>query len=71
MKEPKQIVWRYDGAPNSEEVEVDGIGDVELPIQGGVVNRKGKVWNVFQINKEFAANDTKLLPLYRISLMSG
>ncbi len=48
----KQIVFRYNGDPASDEVEVDLNGEASIPEKGWVIKRKDKSWSVVQVNVE-------------------
>jgi hypothetical protein len=68
VRETKQIVYRYDPDPESEEPDTDrDIGDVAVPAQGNVVTRKGKVWKVVRVIKEEMTGPAAL-PMYRVFL---
>jgi hypothetical protein len=68
VRETKQIVYRYDADPESEEPDTDrDIGDVEVPAQGNVVTRKGKLWKVVRVIKEEMTGPAAL-PMYRVFL---
>ena len=66
MKSAKQIVYRYNGDPSSEEVVVDSLGEMAVPSQGGVIERKGKRWKVLAVNVETGAKGQ--LPVHRVFL---
>lgn len=67
MKEPKQIVYQYDGNPNDQEAEVDIVGDFRIPPEGAILTRRGKQWRVAHVNiqQELAPG---ALPAYLIYL---
>jgi len=50
MRIARQIVFRYDGDPTTEETDLDG--DKSVPKQGSVIDRRGKRWTVVQVNME-------------------
>lgn len=66
MKSAKQIVYRFNGDANSEEVDLDSFGEMEVPAQGGVIERKGKRWKVVAVNVETGAKAE--LPVLRVFL---
>jgi hypothetical protein len=42
MKDAKQIVFRYNGDPITEESDLDMDGDKSVPKQGSVIERRGE-----------------------------
>jgi hypothetical protein len=46
MRVAKQIVFRYNGDPTTEEIDLDMDGDKSAPEQGSVIDRKGERWKV-------------------------
>ena len=50
MKAGKQIVFRYNGDPTTEEIDLDMDGDKSVPEQGSFIDRKGERWKVVQVN---------------------
>jgi len=62
---PKQIVYRYNGDPKSEEVDQDLYGGPAVPEKDAVVDRKGKSWRVAKVDIETSG---KNIPVYRIYL---
>jgi hypothetical protein len=46
MKVAKQIVFRYDGDPTTEEIDLDMDGDKSAPKRGSLIERKGERWKV-------------------------
>jgi hypothetical protein len=61
----KQIVYRYNGDPKSEEVDQDLYGGAAVPERDAVVERKGKSWRVVKVDIETSG---KNIPVYRIYL---
>ena len=51
MRIAKQIVFRYNGDPSTEEIDLDMDGDKSVPKQGSFVERKGERWKVVQVNR--------------------
>ena len=68
MGTPKQIVFRYNGDPATEEHVADLEGEETIPAQGAVVERKGKHWKVVAVNKEETITTPKAIPVYRVYL---
>jgi hypothetical protein len=70
VKEPKQIVYRYNRDTKSEETEQDLDGDVQIPSKDAVITRKEKSWKVVHIFKELSTN-TNAIPIYRLFLTTN
>ncbi len=68
MRRAKQIVFRYNGDPTTEESDLDMDGDKSVPKQGAVIERRGKRWKVVQVNVEISAEEPFAVPTYRVSL---
>ncbi len=64
--ESRQIVFRYNGDPHSEETEQDLDGDFPLPNAGDLMERNGKKWKVIKVD-ETRGSKTEW-PVYRIYL---
>jgi hypothetical protein len=62
----KQFVYRYNGDPHSEEVEVDIEGVIPIPRAGEFVIRKGKQWRI--VHKLIEPPEPEGLPTVRIFL---
>jgi len=70
MKEPKQIVYRYDGTASSDEVVEDFAGEMVIPEKGNLIQRNGKMWKVVHVIKEETVAGPKAIPIYRVFLAS-
>jgi hypothetical protein len=68
MKPAKQIVFRYNGDPATEEIDLDMDGDKSVPEKGSVIERKGKRWKVIQVNTETSASEPFQAPIHRVFL---
>lgn len=68
MKLAKQIVFRYNGGPSIEEIDLDLDGDKSAPKQGSLFERKGERWTVVQVNVERSATEPFEVPIYRVFL---
>lgn len=66
MNLAKQVVYRYNGDPNSDEVVVDSFGEMGVPDWGAIIERKGKQWKVVKVDVETGAKGA--LPVYRVFL---
>jgi hypothetical protein len=68
MRAAKQIVFRYNGDPTTEEIDLDMDGDKSVPQQGSFVERKGQRWQVVQVNVETNVTEPFEVPIHRIFL---
>ena len=68
MKIAKQIAFRYNGDPTTEESDLDMDGDKSVPEQGTLIERRGERWKVAQVSIETSAEEPFAVPIYRVSL---
>jgi hypothetical protein len=68
MKTAKQMVFRYNGDPTTEERDLDMDGDKSVPQQGSFMDRRGERWKVAQVSVERSEEEPFAVPIYRISL---
>jgi hypothetical protein len=68
VKPAKQIVFRYNGDPATEEIDLDMDGDKSIPAQGSFVERKGERWKVVQVNIEANLSEPFQAPVHRVFL---
>jgi hypothetical protein len=68
MRHAKQLVFRYNGDPTSEESDLDMDGDKSVPEQGSIIDRRGERWKVVQVNMETIAEEPFAVPIYRVFL---
>jgi len=68
MGTAKQIVFRYNGDPATEEHVADLEGEETIPTQGAIVERKRKQWKVVAVHKEERVTTPKAIPVYRVYL---
>jgi hypothetical protein len=68
MKPAKQIVFRYNGDPATEEIDLDMDGDKSVPEQGSFIERKGEQWKVVQVNVEANVSEPFQAPIHRVFL---
>jgi hypothetical protein len=67
VRERKQLLYIYDGDQTKlDDVEVDMDGELQIPEQHNVIERKDKKWEVIQITKTTATDGR--LPVYQIYL---
>jgi hypothetical protein len=70
MRRAKQIVFRYNGDPTTEESDLDMDGDKSVPEQGSSIERRGERWKVVQVNMERSAEEPFAVPTYRVYLIN-
>jgi hypothetical protein len=70
MRAAKQIVFRYNADPTSEEIDLDMDGDKSVPEQGSLVERKGERWKVVQVSVETSVTEPFEVPIHRVFLTS-
>jgi len=68
VKPAKQIVFRYNGDPTTEEIDLDMDGDKSVPEQGSFIERRGERWKVIQVNVETSANEPFQAAVHRVFL---
>jgi hypothetical protein len=68
MRVAKQIVFRYNGDPATEEIDLDMDGDKTVPKQGSLVERKGGLWKVTHVNVERNVAEPFEVPIHRVFL---
>jgi hypothetical protein len=68
MRAAKQIVFRYNDDPTSEEIDLDMDGDKSVPAQGSLVERRGERWKVVQVSVETSATEPFEVPIHRVFL---
>jgi hypothetical protein len=68
VKPAKQIVFRYNGDPATEEIDLDMDGDKSVPEQGSFIERKGERWKVVQVNVESSVSEPFQARIHRVFL---
>jgi hypothetical protein len=68
MNVAKQIMYRYNGDPNAEDIDLDMDGDKAVPEQGASIERKGARWKVVQVNVERNVAEPFEVPIHRVFL---
>jgi hypothetical protein len=68
MRPAKQIVFRYDDDPSTEEIDLDMDGDKSTPEHGSVIERHGQRWKVLRVNVETNAAEPFEVPIHRVFL---
>jgi hypothetical protein len=68
MGAAKQIVFRYNADPTTEESDLDMDGDKSVPEPGSFVDRRGERWKVAQVSMETSMAEPFAVPIYRVFL---
>ena len=68
MKSAKQIIFRYNDDPATEEIDLDMDGEKSTPEPGSLINRKGERWRVLRATVETNAAEPFEVPIYRVFL---
>jgi hypothetical protein len=68
MRAAKQIVFRYNGDPTTEESDLDMDGDKSVPEPGSFIDRRGERWKVAQVSMETSMAEPFAVPIYRVFL---
>jgi hypothetical protein len=68
MRSAKQIVFRYNGDPTTEEIDLDMYGDKSVPERGSFIDRRGERWKVVQVNVETSVAEPFEGPIHRVFL---
>lgn len=59
VETPKQIVYRYNGDSSTDEVEMDILGNEEVPLKNSLVSRKGRTWTVVHVEEIVTVSSPK------------
>ena len=68
MDRSRQIVYRYEGKPEDDEVVLDVEANEAIPKKGAVISRKGKAWMVDLVSTKFSLGKDSPLPVLTIFL---
>jgi hypothetical protein len=66
MRRAKQIVFRYNDDPTTEESDLDMDGDKSVPEPDSFIDRKGERWKVVQVNMERSVEEPFAVPIHRV-----
>jgi hypothetical protein len=69
MKSAKQIIFRYNDDPTTEEIDLDMDGDKSIPEQGVLIERKGQRWKVQRVSVETNTTEPFEVPVHRVFLI--
>lgn len=68
MKPGKQIVFRYNNDPSTEEIDLDMDDNKSVPEQGSFIERRGEQWKVVQVNVETSVTEPFEVATHRVFL---
>jgi hypothetical protein len=68
MRRAKQIVFRYNDDPSTEESDLDMDGEKSVHEPDSFIDRKGERWKVVRVNMERSAEEPFAVPIYRVFL---
>jgi hypothetical protein len=60
MTQSRQIIYRYEGKPEDDDVILDIRGDQVFPKKGAVIHRKAKAWRVVMVAQASATKDNPI-----------
>jgi hypothetical protein len=61
-------VFRYNGDPATEEIDLDMDADKSVPEQGAFIERKGERWRVVRVNVETSVSEPFQARIHRVFL---
>jgi len=64
----KEVMFVYNGNEKDADVEFDADGDFPCPIDGGIIERRGRQWTVARTSIQSAASGAKAMQVLRIDL---
>lgn len=64
----RSIVYRYNGNPSSDQVELDAHDAVRIPEEGELIERENLQWRVQRVEWEHAGTGPKAVPVVRLYL---
>jgi hypothetical protein len=67
----KQIVYRYNGDPSTQQTVSDFKGTMVIPAVGAIVNRNGKKWRVCVVNYELDFKGPMSVPIHHVFLTNA
>lgn len=68
MRLAKQIIFRYNDDPTTEEIDLDMDGDKSAPKEGSLIERKGERWRVVEVKVETDPAEPFEVPVYKVFL---
>jgi hypothetical protein len=70
-RKPKQLIYRFNGNRETEEVKVDATGQIAVPRKNSIFQRNGKTYKVSTIIQQESVSDPRMLPVWRIFLVDA
>ena len=64
----KQVVFRYNGNPTSDELELDLDDEMVVPERNDLITLKSEQWKVIHVTKEETITVPTAIPIVRIYL---
>ena len=64
MPDAKDLIYRFNGDPSTDDYETDLSGDSAVPEVGDIVQRRGREWRVVDVSVDYA----RAVVLYTIFL---
>lgn len=71
MENARQLVYRYEGDANTDEVIQDLDGEIPVPGIGDVIMRRGNKWKVVKVIREHLQSNPSAIPVHRVFLTSA
>ena len=68
MKSAKQIIYRYNDDPTTEEIDLDMDDEKAVPKEGSSIERKGERWRVVKIHVATNEAEPFEAPVHRVFL---
>jgi len=68
MRQPCQYVFRYNGDEKSDEVVPDLQGEMDMPVKGQILVRRGKQWKVVMVSTTRELSPRPPVPVHRVML---
>jgi hypothetical protein len=67
----KQIVYRYNGDPSTQQTVSDRAGTMLTPSVGAIVNRNGKEWRVVNVHHDLDLKGPMAVPIHHVFLTNA
>lgn len=68
MSSARHFVYRYGNNVDTDEVEFDRDGEMTIPKQNSVLQRKGARWKVVSVQVEAPESASAAVPIFRVFL---
>jgi hypothetical protein len=67
----KQIVYRYNGDPSTDQTISDRIGTILTPAIGAIVSRNGGEWRVVSVHYDLDLKGPMAVPIHHVFLTNA